>query len=99
MKCWQPTCGPATCLAVSDGKTICFLCPSCWAKFEEEKAMEFFVVTNSFAAPFCSDQGTQFVEAADAEMALLKVAKEYKHPAGLYAADCYRSADAYHKGE
>jgi len=60
---------------------------------------EYFVVTNSFAAPFISDQGTRFVEAHNPNAALRRVAKEYKHPAGLYAADCYESADAYHKNE
>jgi hypothetical protein len=57
---------------------------------------EYFVVTNSFAAPFFSDTDTQFVEAESAEAALLKVAATYKHPAGLYAADAYGNANEFH---
>jgi hypothetical protein len=60
---------------------------------------EFFVATASFAAPFVSDHGHQFVESESPREALEKVAAEYRHPAGLYAANCYTSADAFHKGE
>lgn len=60
---------------------------------------EYFVVTNSFAAPFFSDTDDGFVEADSPKDALEKTARDYRHPAGLYAAACYRSADAYHKGE
>ena len=60
---------------------------------------EYFVVTNSFAAPFFSDTNSRFVEADDPEAALLKVAEEYKHPAGLYAAALYTDANAKEKGE
>jgi hypothetical protein len=60
---------------------------------------KFYVETNSFAAPFFSDQGSQYVQAKNATEALEKIAKTYKHPAGLYAAAAYSSADAKNKGE
>lgn len=59
---------------------------------------EFFIRAESFAAPFVSDSSTRFVEAATPEAALELFAGAYRHPAGLYAADAYESADAYHKG-
>lgn len=58
---------------------------------------EFFAYTNSFAAPFFSDSGTRFVEAGSASEAIRRVVAEYKHPAGLYFAAVFASADAYHK--
>jgi hypothetical protein len=60
--------------------------------------VEYFIVANSFAAPFVSDQSTDFQEAPDPRAALECYAKRYKHPAGLYAAAAYESAEAYHKG-
>jgi hypothetical protein len=60
---------------------------------------EYFVITESFAAPFFSDSGNQYVQAETPEAALETVAAAYGHPSGLYAAVCYASADAYHKGE
>ena len=60
--------------------------------------MEFFVIANSFAAPFLSDQSSEFVEADTPEDALVRHADNYKHPAGLYSAVCYANADAFHKG-
>ena len=60
---------------------------------------EFFLVANSFAAPFVSDISTHYRTAETAGAALLDLAKAYGHPAGLYAADCYSSADDYHKGQ
>jgi hypothetical protein len=59
---------------------------------------EFFVLTNSFAAPMFSDTDSQYVEAADPALALEHVAATYGHPAGLYSAACYANADGYHKG-
>jgi hypothetical protein len=59
---------------------------------------EFFVVTNSFAAPFFSDTDHKFIEGETPEIALSRLAATYDHPAGLYAAVLYESADAYHKG-
>lgn len=60
---------------------------------------EFFVVTNSFAAPFCSDTDASYIEADTAKDALEEVVANYKHPAGLYAAYAYTSSDAKNKGE
>jgi len=59
---------------------------------------EYFIRANSFAAPFFSDDSTEYVEAETPTVALEKFAKNYKHPAGLYAAVLYASADDYHKG-
>ena len=42
--------------------------------------------TNSNAAPFVSDTGSGFIEAADPMVALEEVVKTYDHPAGLFAA-------------
>ena len=61
--------------------------------------MEYFVYANSFAAPFCSDSSTGFCEGDTPEAALAAYAEKYSHPAGLYAAAIYASADAYHKDE
>lgn len=60
---------------------------------------EYFIVTNSFAAPFMSDMDTQYIFAESPEDALARLATRYRHPAGLYAAVAYASADAYHKGK
>lgn len=60
---------------------------------------EMFIVANSFAAPFCSDQSTHFVSARTPGAALVQFAKDYTHPFGLYSAVVYESATAYHKGE
>lgn len=60
---------------------------------------EFYIETNSFAAPFFSDFGHVYVSAETAEAALLLAAKGYSHPCGLYAATAYSSADAKCKGE
>lgn len=61
--------------------------------------MEYFIVANSFAAPFCSDQSTGFIDAESPTSALETFAAGYKHPCGLYAAEVYASANAYHKSE
>ncbi|KPL67442.1 hypothetical protein SZ64_04580 [Erythrobacter sp. SG61-1L] len=60
---------------------------------------EFYIETNSFAAPFLSDPGHTYVDAETPEDALLRAAAEYSHPFGLYAAAAYSSADAKNKGE
>lgn len=60
---------------------------------------EYFVRANSFAAPLMSDQSTAFVGADSAAEALRQFADSYNHPAGLYSAAAYASADAFHKGE
>ncbi len=59
---------------------------------------EFFIVAHSFAASFVSDESTGFASAASPGVALVHFAKGYTHPAGLYAAVAYASAEAYHKG-
>ena len=41
---------------------------------------------NSNAAPFCSSTSQGFIEADSPMKALKDVVKNYKHPAGLYAA-------------
>jgi hypothetical protein len=60
---------------------------------------EFFITSNSFAAPFFSDSREGFVKGKDAKGALLAYVSGYKHPAGLYSAAIYSSADAYHHNE
>jgi len=58
---------------------------------------KYFIFSYSFAAPFFSDSETSYVKADSPQQALEKYAKNYKHPAGLFSAACYASADAYHK--
>lgn len=58
---------------------------------------EYFIVATSFAAPFFSDESAYFEESESPEQALVQFAARYNHPAGLYAAVAYASADAYHK--
>src|SRR5262245_53093735 len=60
---------------------------------------EFFIVANSKAAPIVSDTTRTYVEADNAEDALVQFIREYSHPAGLYAARAYASADAFEKGQ
>ena len=60
---------------------------------------EYFIVSNSFAAPFFSDQGTGYVEGESPEDAMDQFVLGYNHPAGLYSANLYSSADSYHKGD
>lgn len=59
---------------------------------------EFFIKAQSFAAPFCSDPSEAYRDALTAEQALNEFAADYGHPAGLYYAAAYASADAFHKG-
>lgn len=61
--------------------------------------IEYFIRANSFAAPFFSDVSSDFETADTPKAALEAFAARYKHPCGLYAAACYASADAYHKGD
>jgi hypothetical protein len=60
---------------------------------------EYFVTARSFAAPFVSDTSDGYVTAETPQQALEQFAANYKHPMGLYAAEAWASADAYHKGE
>lgn len=59
---------------------------------------EFFITARSFAAPFVSDTSEAYIEADTARAALEQFASGYRHPCGLYAAEAWASADAYHKG-
>ncbi len=59
---------------------------------------EWFVMTNSKAAPFFSDTDMRYVKAETANEALGTAMAEYKHPCGLYAIGVFDSADAYHHG-
>ncbi|MBU2219202.1 hypothetical protein KKG15_01775 [Patescibacteria group bacterium] len=60
---------------------------------------EYFVVTNSNAAPFFSDTAETFIKASSPKEAADKVRKNYKHPAGLFALVVYTNTNAYHKGK
>lgn len=60
---------------------------------------EFFIYARSFAAPFFSDTSEKYVEAETPQEALEKFAADYGHPAGLYAAEAWASADDFHKGK
>jgi hypothetical protein len=60
---------------------------------------EFFIVANSFAAPFVSDESTHFVGADCAAEAMLDFIQTYDHPCGLFSANLYRDANAFHKKE
>ena len=60
---------------------------------------EFFVVANSFAAPFFSDTDEQYVKGKTAQAAMDTFRKKYAHPAGLFAAALFINVDAYHKGK
>ncbi len=61
--------------------------------------MEFCIQANSFAAPFVSDTSEAFVEAETAEQALAAYVESYSHPAGLYSAIVWDSADSMMKGK
>jgi hypothetical protein len=60
---------------------------------------EYFIIANSFAAPFVSDTSEGYETGNNAKEALRKYVEKYTHPAGLYSARCYASADDYHKGK
>lgn len=60
---------------------------------------EYFIIANSFAAPFFSDTSNGYVLADTPQNALLKFIKKYKHPAGLFAAIVFNNADDYHKNK
>lgn len=61
--------------------------------------MEYFIVANSFAAPFFSDTSEDFQVADNPKEALNLYAARYSHPCGLYAATVYQDATAYHKSK
>lgn len=60
---------------------------------------EFYVVTNSNAAPFASDIYAEFVAAETPTEALELTIQNYSHPCGLYAAAVWKDANAKAKGE
>jgi len=60
---------------------------------------EYFIIANSFAAPFFSDTSHCFQEGENPKEALELFVQKYNHPCGLYAAMLYKDANAYHKGE
>lgn len=60
---------------------------------------EFFVWANSKAAPFFSDESESFMEAETPHEALGKFVESYDHPCGLFAANVYYDATAFHKNE
>jgi len=66
---------------------------------EKRKKMEYFIITNSFAAPFFSDTDQYYVKGKNPLDALQEAVKKYKHPCGLYAANLYQSADDFHKNK
>lgn len=53
---------------------------------EEQSKNVFQYVINSNAAPFFSDRDSGFIEATDPMTALKEVVRNYKRPAGLFAA-------------
>ena len=59
---------------------------------------EYFITAMSKAAPFASDGTERFVEGKSPEAALLAFVASYSHPYGLFAANVYTDANAYHKG-
>ncbi len=60
---------------------------------------EYFIIGNTFAAPFFSDTLKRFIKAETPEKALMKFIEECTHPCGIYSANCYESADACEKNE
>jgi hypothetical protein len=60
---------------------------------------EYFVVSRSFQAPLISDTIEEYVKGEDPRATLEMYAADYGHAAGLYAANLYRDADAYHRAE
>jgi len=60
---------------------------------------EYFIVANSFAAPFFSDRSEEYIRGKNPENGMHHFMAQYEHPCGLYSANLYKNADAYHKGE
>ena len=58
---------------------------------------EYFIVAESFAAPFVSDRSESFWKGETPDATLKEFAQNYSHPTGLYSADLYEDANAYHK--
>jgi len=60
---------------------------------------EYFIIANSFAAPFFSDTSEKFVEGINPEAALLSFVENYNHPSGLFSAWLYKDANSERKNE
>lgn len=60
---------------------------------------EYFVIANSFAAPFFSDTSESYIKGKNPLDAMNNFVKKYSHPCGLYSANLYASADDYHKNK
>ena len=67
---------------------------------------EFFVVTESFPAPFIGDMQMKRINSVSAQALINNItidergrgrANWYHHPSGLHAVKIYDSADNYHK--
>ncbi len=61
--------------------------------------IEYFIRSYSFAYPFFSNEAFSYCLGEMPEDAIGKFRASYKHPAGLYSAEVYLNADAYHKKE
>lgn len=59
---------------------------------------EFFIRGYTFAAPFVSEEVARYVEAEGAGAALESLAAQMHDGIGLFAAEAFISADAFHKG-
>ncbi|MBA7614738.1 hypothetical protein ES703_22007 [subsurface metagenome] len=60
---------------------------------------EYFIVANSFAAPFFSDTSEGYFRGKNPKDVMHRFIAQYEHPCGLYSANLYENADAYHKNE
>ena len=60
---------------------------------------EYFVVSNSFAAPFVSDKQFRYATGSTPQEALESFTEHYTHRRGLYSADLYSSAKDYHQSK
>lgn len=60
---------------------------------------EYFIVANSFAAPFVSDTSEHWQDGINPEDAMTAFRKEYNHPCGLYSAHLYSDANSKFKRE
>jgi len=91
---------PAGCSRPHGHNVICG--PTCgtdmdWRHNSMAEPRQFFVVAESYAAPFVSDSSKQYVHALTPSEALGTFIQAYSHPFGLYSANVYESADDYHQ--
>jgi len=68
-------------------------------KIKKANKKEYFVVANSFAAPFFSDTAEEYTKGVDPEDAMQGFVRFYGHPCGLYSVALYKSADPFHKSQ